>query len=389
MAASMDTQQYDDTVAGFYRAAQGLIPWSRALEPMRLLLGLRYTQLIGSDVRTGALRFSVDTGDIDPTAMREYLLTWHAKSPRRALVARLKEGEWMHCHEHFDAAFVASNEFYQQFLLPSGGRWCSCTVLVRDAHQVIGCALLRGIHQQPLNTAERADAARLARHLGDAVRLWRTELSRHDRYGVEPIVLNALRAPLVLIDPQRQVQMANAGARSLLDRNDGLRVVDGQLMASIDSDDRRLMHALHALRLGGGEQKPPVAEDRVFLRISRAVGRSPLALCLYALRPHGVLLEAAGANASPLALVLLHDPDTNAVPDPFFVAASFGFTPAEAKVTLALARGIKPKAIAHEHGVALSTVRSQLKSAMSKAGVRSQADLMSRLAALPMGSAQA
>lgn len=379
----MDIQTYDDTICAFYRAAQGLLPWSQALEPMCRLLKLHHVQMLGADVRTGALSFSVDSGTVDTAVMREYLLHWHEKSPRRAVVSKLQEGEWMHCHEHFDEAFIAASEFYQQFLLPSGGRWSSCTVLVRDAHQLIVCGLMRGIHQKPLDAAERAEAARLTRHLAEAVKLWRTELSRHDRYGVEPIVLNALRAPLLLIDPQRRVQMANAGARALLDRNDGLRVADGHLMASVDGDDHRLLHALHALRLGASGHPTAVAEDRVFLRITRALGRSPLALCLYALRPHGPLAVPAG---SPMALVLLHDPDANAVPDPFFVAASFNLTPAEAKVTLALARGIKPKAIAHEHGVALSTVRSQLKSAMSKAGVRSQADLMTRLAAVPVGS---
>ena len=379
----MDTQLFDDTIAGFYRAAQGLLPWAQALEPMRKRLDLRFVQIMGRNRQTNALTFAVEAGSSDPAMMREYLLKWHRLSPRLNRIASLREGQWLHCHEHFDEAFVATDPFYQDYLLPWGSRWSSSTVLLRDDHQVIVCGLTRGVHQQPLNDAERVEAERFARHLREALQLWRIELSRHDRYGVEPVVLNALRAPLVLIDPLRHVQMANAGARALLERNDGLRLVDGQLMASVDSDDRRLLHALHALRLGGSDEKAAIAEDRVFLRITRTLGRSPLAMCLCALRPHGSL---SGTSTSPLALVLLHDPDSNAVPDPFFVAASFNFTPAEAKVTLALARGIKPKAIAHEHGVALSTVRSQLKSAMSKAGVRSQADLMSRLAAVPLGS---
>jgi hypothetical protein len=39
----------------------------------------------------------------------------------------LGEGEWANCHEHFDEAFVARSAFYQDFLIPHGGRYVSGT----------------------------------------------------------------------------------------------------------------------------------------------------------------------------------------------------------------------------------------------------------------------
>ena len=43
----------------------------------------------------------------------------------------------MNCHEHFDDAFVASNAFYQEFLIPYGGRYVSGTQLFRQGDEVV------------------------------------------------------------------------------------------------------------------------------------------------------------------------------------------------------------------------------------------------------------
>ena len=50
-------------------------------------------------------------------------------------------------------------------------------------------------------------------------------------------------------------------------------------------------------------------------------------------------------------------------------------TEAEAEVVRLLASGLAPKQIAHMRGVALSTVRSQLKRAKRKTGARTLAEL--------------
>ena len=53
----------------------------------------------------------------------------------------------------------------------------------------------------------------------------------------------------------------------------------------------------------------------------------------------------------------------------------FGLTCAEARVSLKLADGQSVKAIAEAHSVSPVTVRNQVKSAMSKAGVHRQTEL--------------
>jgi DNA-binding CsgD family transcriptional regulator len=59
---------------------------------------------------------------------------------------------------------------------------------------------------------------------------------------------------------------------------------------------------------------------------------------------------------------------------------NFGLTPAEIEIAMALARGVKPAAIAQARGVSVGTVRVQIKSLLAKAGMNRTVELVARLA---------
>jgi DNA-binding CsgD family transcriptional regulator len=66
-----------------------------------------------------------------------------------------------------------------------------------------------------------------------------------------------------------------------------------------------------------------------------------------------------------------------------FYARSCGLTSTETRVLAALAEGVAPREIARRHGVALSTVRTQLGSIRSRTGTRSITELVRLLGSLP------
>ncbi len=66
-----------------------------------------------------------------------------------------------------------------------------------------------------------------------------------------------------------------------------------------------------------------------------------------------------------------------------FFARTQGLTGAEANVLQALCSGLRPKEIAREFGVAISTVRSQISSIRTKTQTASIRDLINRVAVLP------
>lgn len=61
----------------------------------------------------------------------------------------------------------------------------------------------------------------------------------------------------------------------------------------------------------------------------------------------------------------------------------FDFTAAEARVARALIHGSTAEAYAEENGVSIATVRSQIRSVLTKTGMRRQSDLIRILGAVP------
>ena len=87
---------------------------------------------------------------------------------------------------------------------------------------------------------------------------------------------------------------------------------------------------------------------------------------------------------TPQVLVTVFEPGKSVTidPDPLLLATMFDLTPAEAKVAVALAKGLSPKKIAVTLCLAVSTVRSQLKTIFSKTGARRQSELVGMLLAV-------
>ena len=64
-------------------------------------------------------------------------------------------------------------------------------------------------------------------------------------------------------------------------------------------------------------------------------------------------------------------------------ARSVNLTPAETRVLEQLCRGVRPTTIARQHGVAVSTVRTQIGSIRAKTGAASISELVRQVAVLP------
>lgn len=94
------------------------------------------------------------------------------------------------------------------------------------------------------------------------------------------------------------------------------------------------------------------------------------------------LIAQAHATAAETKLLVLIDPGQPAKVDEAVLQNLFGLTQAEAKLAARLARGERVQAIARARGVAIGTVRSQLRTIFSKTRTKSQAGLVLLLARL-------
>lgn len=378
-----EDSNFDEIVASFYRAACGTSSWVEAIRPVQQVLSAIVVQLYAVDVSQGSVVFSYEAGPASPQAILDYILRWHRADPRSDLLMPLEPGQTINCWEHFDDKFVATAPFYQEFLIPYGGRYASGTKLLQDGPFNAFLAVNRGLGSQPLNADELALCRRFSRHLSEALKLYRANLPQVQagQLGIE--LISRLRAPLALVDDQRRLLHANAAARALLNRSNALSESEGCIYCKRRHEDNALLTALRELQLAGKSPVDSGVIDKAYLRVGSPAGDEDIGLFLYALRPESTL-HAFGERS--LAMALFHTADSRIELDPFVVAAAFDMTPGEARTAVALTEGYSLEEIALRNAQSIHTVRTQLRSIFAKTGVNRQGELVSRLASLPMAA---
>ena len=295
----LGNDSFDDIVAGFYRAAHGDVAWVDALWPFLHAVSAVAIHLHAVELDHGRVIFSHAASQMPAEAEFDYIRTYHRIDPRAGLVVTLPPGQWMHCWEYFDDDFVARDRFYQDFLIPYGGRYVSGVKLLQSDSVSVVLGVHRGRGSSPLNADELLICKRLARHLSEALQL-QFEGLRQRQQGLLGLALLAhLRAPVALVDEQRRLLSANPAATQLLARQRGIFEIGGRIHCCNGTDDAALLVGL--LRLLRDEALAPdnAPTDKLFLRLQGQRGEPPLGLYLYALQPQGSL-HAFGDR--PLAL---------------------------------------------------------------------------------------
>lgn len=383
MQPALQPDNFDQIVADMYRAAAGEVPWGQPFQGMVEAFQAWGVYLHGVRLADGAVVFGYEVGGFPPEAALEYLRRYHRDDPRMGLLVHLQPGQWTSCHDHFNEAWVARNAFYQDFLIPVGGRYCSGAKVYQDDELVVFLGIHRGVGSQPLGAAELGLASRFSSHLQIALGLWRRQRELLKVSLAGNALLDRLSQPVLLVDEQLQLHYKNGAAQRLLGGDTRLRESGSSLACADAAGTRALMLALRRIRLGGDASYKAVGEpeQRALVRVGDRTERLPLMLLMSALRPE----ENMGAfGPRSLALVIVHDPDAQRQVDPFIVAEAYQLTPAESAVAIGIAAGKTVREIAHAHRVVVATVRTQISSVLAKMGVRRQSEIAGTLAAFPL-----
>lgn len=177
-------------------------------------------------------------------------------------------------------------------------------------------------------------------------------------------VLDGIAWGVILCDGSGRIGLMNAAARRALAGGLALRMEHGVLAADGPGAEALTLALRDASR----------RDRRRLLRVG-----SDEAAVWIGIEP----LPRVGAGGTPRVLVLMgrHAPCSEMSLS--LLADGAGLTGAERRVLASLLRQETPRAIAHAHGVALSTVRSQIASIRLKLGVRNVDQLLLQLAGLP------
>jgi len=183
--------------------------------------------------------------------------------------------------------------------------------------------------------------------------------------GLVQTMLDHVHFGVVVVGPQLRVLFANRAALRECARHPVLRIDRSQLVLLESKHHGDFMKALGAARYGRWSLVQLAhGDDRMMLAVLPLWRKSycedgPPALVVFSLR-----------NSSKTLAVQ-------------FYAQACELTPTEARVLCALGDGLSPHEIAQRHGVAMSTVRTQLGHIRDKTGARSITDLVRTLGSLP------
>jgi DNA-binding CsgD family transcriptional regulator len=295
--------------------------------------------------------------------------------PRAPVYLGAPVGEWLSCHHYFNDDFVESSEFYQDFLIPYGGRYISGVKLLENATHAVLLGVHSGIDRQPLASDALDFLRRVTPHLERALRLIFQYAELQNQWAVTKATLDMLDYGAFICDQTADVLVANETALAIAEQRDGIEIRSGRVILTETKAHARLRSTL--LRTPDGLSD---RADVGALLVNRRSELPAFQLIARRLDPQRSLL---GMSERSLWSVMISDPARASVPTMRAVAVMYGLTPAEAKLAAHLAAGMTLDEIAEHSHVKRSTVKSQLGSLFAKTGTRRQAELVRLFSTAP------
>ncbi|WP_448188079.1 LuxR C-terminal-related transcriptional regulator [Azospirillum sp. sgz301742] len=363
----------------FYEAAARPELWQEALVRLADALDADEAVLniwVGNTpllVQTAGRRYGGD-------GLRDYQAHYGALDPSRLHTERAAEGVITNCVDYVPQDGVAKSEYYQDFLIPVGGRWVMGSKLFSADSALATVGIHRGLPDEAFASADMRQFALIAPHLRQAAVLHAKLNALETRAERAEAALNATPTGVIVVDGAGRILRTNAAAEILLRAADGVRVSAGLLAAAQPRETdvlRRMIRGAVAAVSGRSNSESPRG-----MTLSRAAGRRPLVI-------HVLSLPGSAAQRfallAPAAMVTVTDPEAQPRPRESILQEAFRLTPAEARVAIRLAEGMEAKQIAVEHGVSIATVRTQIAAILSKTNTLRQTELVSLLVRLGSG----
>lgn len=215
---------------------------------------------------------------------------------------------------------------------------------------------------EPFGSGDRLKAMNaLTGHLQQALRTYRDFAETRCVNRELGSMVDGMRHGTALVGPAGLVRCINSSAERILRSADGLCLHAQCITATARSAQSELGKAIQNAIVG----------DRDGIRCghsmlcARPSGRRPYVVHIMPSQP-----DDAGA------LMIMVDPEHEALPAPVLLAQLFSLTRAESQVALGILRGATPKQLAAEMCVSLVTVRTHLQHVFDKTGTHRQADLV-------------
>lgn len=357
-------------IDSFQSAAMGAQSWETALQGFADATGSRSAQLAGLASST-SLVFNILT-NADPKLGAIFAETISI-NPRIKAINEAPALEVI-----ADADFITPGEwrahtFYQEIALPWDVPFIAMTTLERQKDALIALAAIRSQREGHITGEQREVFAALAPYVRSAVRT-QIALEGHGA-AVLTGAMDALSIPVFACDRAGRVGSLTQAAEALVTSGQGLQLRARYLGARQPEDAKALSDAIGAAVIGSAQPGPPLL--RTVLVRGPDHNAAPLVLDVFPLPSLPYQFTFV-----PKALVVVRGARGSTARRAAVLQAAYALTSAEIQITDHLAQGQSAELIAVKRGVAIETVRTQIKAIMAKLRVSRQVELVVRLGQL-------
>lgn len=336
-----------------------------ALELIQNMFGCRSAVLVMVDARDPTANF-VETSGTLHQSLQLYVEKYAQIDPAPARFLALPAGQAMTTNRMFTPEERAVDPFYNEFFKPIGLIETLGGPLYSNDGNFAMIALMRGDDRSPFNEQEVAHLEQLMPHITRALQLRRTFFRIDSRNVGLQATLDRLQAGLVLLAADGEVLFVNAAMQALAQQNDGFIFGRRGQPLVTNTEARRRFDAL-LINVGGGGSGGVVA-------VPRNEGRD-----------YAVLVAPSPASSAQSdwerggprgAIVVVHDPDSGSANTSEILEQGLGLSKGAARLVAALAADHDLKTFAESEGVTIHTARFHLRSALSRTGARTQAEVV-------------
>lgn len=300
--------------------------------------------------------------------MQEYVAGgWYKRSPRAARVFAARHAGFLTDLDIFTREELDREPVYTEFLRPRGFGWAAATGIEAPSGDALLVDIERRLDLGPVDRATLSRLDELRPHLARAA-LFSARL-RLERARAATEALGLVSLPAGVLGLRGQPLAINQSFEDLMPHI--ARERQGRLAFADAAADALFAEAFARLI-------PPLVVDTIQSIPIRAGGKQP-PMVVHVIPVRGVAHDVF-AGASGVLIVTPLRPQV--APNAEVLQGLFDLTPAEARVARGIGEGRTVDAIAGAFGLSRETVRSQLKTVLSKTGLGRQADLVAMLASV-------
>ncbi|CAG9932531.1 helix-turn-helix transcriptional regulator [Candidatus Nitrotoga arctica] len=336
---------------------------NKALHHLAQLLGSKHVALTTWNKHTNLTHIIQSSGlpEACTSAFQEH---FYLLDPDRIFVKKIPPGQWYIDYLHFGKKAMGCCEFYQDFMKPFGFGSLSVSPIASDEELDSFIAIQYKNTPQAQKIDQLKQLSGLLSHLRRVLNMQSHFESIKIQNAFFQASLEQIRLPILIASGDGRISHVSRLADTFLSHRTEIKMVANSI-TSCDTFNRKL---IYAIRLACGLNGPKIASG---LRIGVD---SNTALHLL-ITPLPIDHQYCYQTQQNMALIVIQDLSFPMLPKKILLKQMYGITLAEARVAIDLLKGMPPKEIAHEAGVAISTVRSQMKAIFSKTGASRQADL--------------